>query len=152
MEPHAVGEPTRWDPCSITPEAIGATGLDPGYRDEGWGDGIVVPDWGRCSFKPPGLDVKYFLSVEVSLSHTLAETRADQSRIDGQDITIGDRDAFEYKTRVGKTGRTCDIAVEVEPGVVVFSVIDMDDLADAELCEMVLRHTQDLEDSLPAPV
>ncbi|WP_245819910.1 DUF3558 family protein [Rhodococcoides yunnanense] len=149
MEPHAVGEPTRWDPCSITPEAIGATGLDPGYRDEGWGDGIVVPDWAICSFRISGVDIPYVLVVKSSLTHTVGEARADTRNIDGRDIALGDHGAFEYKLHVGKTGRSCEIAVDVPPGIVVFSVIDMDRLTDDRLCGLVEQHAHDLQDSLP---
>ena len=35
----------RWDPCSITDDAIAATGLDPASRVVGWGEGIEVVDW-----------------------------------------------------------------------------------------------------------
>ena len=138
----------RWDPCSITPEAVEAAGLDPTYR-KSWSEGIEVPDWGLCSFKPPGKDIPYFLSVTSSFVHTLDEARRDSLNLDGSDLTIGDRDAFRYRTEVGRTGRSCDIAVELPPGVVVFSAVDMSELPNIRLCELVLQHTNDLEASLP---
>lgn len=138
----------RWDPCSITPEAIAATGLDPAYRVEGWGRGVDVPDWGRCVFKPVR-DTPYFLSVQSSFVHSVEESRGDSSNLDGKDVTVGDYDAFQYRTEVGKTGRSCDIAVSLPPGVAVFSVNDMSELPDSRLCDLVLQHTNDLATSLP---
>ena len=138
----------RWDPCSITPEAIEAAGLDPAYR-EGWGEGIEVPDWALCSFKPRETDTPYFLSVKSSFVHTIEEARTDSSHLDGFNLTVGGRDAYQYRTEVGRTGRSCDIAVDTPPGVAVFSVIDMSELASQQLCGLVLQHTTDLEDSLP---
>lgn len=139
----------RWDPCSISPDAIAAAGLDPEYRNEGWGTGLVVEEWAKCSFKPPGTEVPYFLSVVSSVDHTIDEARRNSLNIDGRDIEVADRDGFQYRTRVGNTGRSCDIAVDLPPGVVVFAVLDMEELADNELCRLVLEHTNDLAASLP---
>jgi hypothetical protein len=138
----------RWDPCSITAEAIEAAGLDPTYRT-GWGKGIEVRDWALCSFKPREKDTPYFLSVMSSFVHTIDEARKDSRHLDGSDLTVADRDAYQYRTEVGRTGRSCDIAVDTPPGVAVFSVIDMSELANHRLCELVLQHTNDLEGSLP---
>ncbi|KZF06618.1 hypothetical protein A2J03_24280 [Rhodococcus sp. EPR-157] len=139
----------RWDPCSITPEAIEAAGLDPAYRNEGWGEGVVVEDWAKCSYKPPGTEVPYFLSVESSVAYTIDEARENSANIDGRDITVAGRNAYQYRTAVGKTGKSCDIAVDLPPGVVVFSVLDMDEQPESRLCQLVIQHTSGLGASLP---
>nr|WP_256980173.1 DUF3558 domain-containing protein [Rhodococcus sp. 15-1154-1] len=140
----------RWDPCSITPEAVDATGLDNSTRQEGWGRGIEVPDWARCVFSAPGgANSPYGLSVMSSIEHTLDEARADPSNRDGRDLTIGGRDAYMYVTEFGNALRDCKIAIDVPPGVVVFTALyEMDDGVDA--CEVVKRHVNDLESAVPA--
>lgn len=142
----AAGE--RWDPCTIKPEAIEAAGLDPEYR-EGWEEGIDVPAWALCSFKPISKRTPYFLSVMSSFEHTIEEARNDPSNLDGSDLTVGARDAFQYRTEIGRTGRSCHVAVDLPPGVVVFAVDDMSGLANSQLCELVVRYTGDLERTLP---
>lgn len=138
----------RWDPCSINPEAIEAAGLDPEYR-EGWGEGIEVRAWALCSFKPPAERTPYFLSVMSSFEHTIEEARNDSSNLDGRDLAIGDRDAYQYRTEVGESGKSCHIAVDLPPGVVVFAVDDMSGLANSRLCELVVQYTDILERTLP---
>ncbi|WP_245819647.1 DUF3558 family protein [Rhodococcoides yunnanense] len=140
----------RWDPCSITPEALAATGLDPEYRMEGWGEGIDVPDWGSCVFHAPGgVDSAYGLSVMSSTDHTIAEARAKQSNREGRDSKIGGRDAYTYRTEFGVAIRDCQIALEVPGGVVVFTALyRIDDGVDA--CQVVLDHVTDLESAVPA--
>lgn len=149
VEPQAVAEPTRWDPCSITPEQIGATGLDPEYRDVGWGEGIVVDDWAICSFQPVGYDVPYVLAIRSSLNRTIAEARASSSNLDGRDFDIDGRDAFEYRTDSTETIEDCNIAIDLPPGVVVFTVNYrfVDD--GVEPCAIAREHVSDLEAALP---
>lgn len=140
----------RWDPCSITPEAIGATGLDPNYRMEGWGSGVDVPDWGRCLFRAPGgVDMAYGLSVLSSIDHTIDEARAKPSNLEGRDFNVGGRDAYQYRTEVGAAIRDCQIALEVPAGVVVFTAMyRKDDGVDA--CDVVLEHVNDLQSAVPS--
>lgn len=139
----------RWDPCNITPDAIAATGLDPSYRMEGWGEGITVPEWGRCVFRPPGVDSAYGLSVMSSVDHTIAEARANSSNRDGRDLEVGGRDAYIYRTEFGVAIKDCKIALDVPPGVVVFTALyDKDDGVDP--CEVVMKHVNDLEGAVPA--
>ncbi|AYJ52120.1 DUF3558 domain-containing protein [Rhodococcus sp. P1Y] len=140
----------RWDPCSITPEALEATGLDPAYRDEGWERGIEVPDWGSCVFHAPGgVYSPYGLSVLSSTDHTIAEARAKPGNMEGRDLQIGGRDAYMFKTEFDPAIRDCQIALEVPGGVVVFNALyNEDDGVDA--CEVVLNHVNDLESAVPA--
>lgn len=139
----------RWDPCSITSEAVAATGLDPDSRFEGWGDGIVVDDWGRCVFDSEGgVDYAYALTVMSSAEHTVAEARAKPSNRDGRDLDVDGRDSFMYRTEIGTALRDCNIVLEVLPGVVLFTVLyHENDGVDA--CGVVQKHVQDLESSLP---
>ncbi|WP_245819899.1 DUF3558 family protein [Rhodococcoides yunnanense] len=149
VEPHAVGEPTRWDPCSITPEAIGATGLDPGYRDEGWGDGIVVPDWAICSFKSPGVDISYFLVVKSSSTHTIEEARQDPLNVSGRGFVLDGRDAFQFETEIARSIDDCNVAVGLPHGVAVFTVNYMDVGDGVDPCGLLLGHLADLKSALP---
>jgi hypothetical protein len=148
-EPHAVAEPTRWDPCSITPEQIAATGLDPDYREVGWGKGVVVEDWARCSFKPKGFDVAYVFNVKSSLTRTLEDSRNDSTSLDGRDFDIDGRDAFEYKTDISRTVLDCNVAVDLPPGVVVFTLNYMHYRDRVDPCPILLRHIDDLKSALP---
>lgn len=140
----------RWDPCNITPEAIGATGLDPDYRYEGWGRGVSVPDWGRCVFHAPGgANSPYGLSVLSSIDHTIAEARAKPSNRDGRELEVGGRNAYQYRTEVSDAIRDCQIALEVPAGVVVFTAMyRKDDGVDA--CDVVSKHVNDLESAVPS--
>lgn len=140
----------RWDPCRITSEAIAATGLDPDSRFEGWGDGVVVDEWGRCVFASEGgIYSAYALIVMSSAEHTIAEARAKPSNREGRDLEVGGRDAFLYRTEKGATFRDCNIALVVPPGVALFTVLySKDDGVDA--CEVVQKHVLDLEGALPS--
>lgn len=140
----------RWDPCSITQEAIAATGLDPDYRFEGWGEGLTVRAWGRCVFHPPGgVDYAYALDVISSADHTITEARADPAKFEGRDLEIGGRDAYMYKTESGAAVRDCQIALDVPPGVVVFTALYREEDG-VDACEIVLKHVNDLESAVPA--
>ncbi|MGA9870636.1 MAG: DUF3558 family protein [Rhodococcus sp. (in: high G+C Gram-positive bacteria)] len=140
----------RWDPCSITPDALAATGLDPEYRLEGWGEGIEVPEWKRCVFHAVGgVDYPYGLNVMSSIDHTITDAREDVSNREGRDLAIGGRDAYMYQTDFDAALRDCQIALATPPGVVVFAVLyNTDDGADA--CEIVLKHVTDLESAVPS--
>ncbi|SNS94823.1 DUF3558 family protein [Rhodococcoides kyotonense] len=151
VEPEAVAEQTRWDPCSITPEAIAATGLDPAYRDEGWGEGIVVEDWERCAFRPPGSDVLYVFSVKSSLEYSLDDLRQDPRNFEDHDVVLGDREAYQYRTKVAESAVTCNVGVDLPPGVVVFMANFMGDMtAETDPCAIVFAHASDLVYALPA--
>ena len=137
----------RWDPCSIPDEAIQATGLDPATKDEGWGEGIQVDEWALCTYKT----AEYYMTVKSSLTHTIGQAREKPSNLDGRNLEIGERDAHQYQTSVGRTGRTCNVAVDLPPGMVVFSVIDMAELGGDRLCELVLKYSIELQAALPDP-
>ena len=139
----------RWDPCSITPEAIGATGLDPAYRVEGWGRGVDVPDWGRCEYMPAGPRAPYALSVLSSADHTITEARADADNREGRDVAVGTRVGYLYRTETGRSIRDCRIALDVPPGVVVFTVLYQDDDG-VDACGILLKHVHDLEGAVPS--
>lgn len=149
VEPQAVAEPSRWDPCSITPEQIAATGLDPEYRDVGWGEGIVVDDWARCSFRPVGFDVPYLFNVMSSLNRTVEEARENSSNLEGRDLDVDGRDAFEYRTEVARSVNDCNVAVDLPPGVVVFTVNYMHVDDDVDPCPILLEHIDDVQSALP---
>lgn len=149
VESTAVAEPTRWDPCSITPEQIEATGLDPEYRDIGWGRGIVVKDWDICSFKPLGYDVPYFFVVRSSLDHTIDEERKKSSNFGGRTFDVDGRDAFQYETKVASSADSCHVAVDLVPGLVVFTVNDLKVDDGVEPCPILLDHVADVKKALP---
>ncbi|MGA9870571.1 MAG: DUF3558 family protein [Rhodococcus sp. (in: high G+C Gram-positive bacteria)] len=140
----------RWDPCSVTPEAVKATGLDPVYRSEGWGEGIEVPDWSLCTLRGPAQEPSYFLNVKSSDTHTIGEARQNESYLNGTDLRIADRDAYRFRTQMSRSITDCNIAVAVPPGVVVFSVHSMGTMEiGADPCVLVLQHATELENGLP---
>lgn len=149
VSPQAVAEPTRWDPCSITPEQIGATGLDPDYREVGWGRGIEVPDWDICSFKPKGHNVPYYFVVKSSSNRTVGEAREDSSNFAGRDFELDGRDAFQYQTKASNAVGSCSVAVEAAPGVVVLSVNAFTADGGVDPCSVLLDHVDDLKSALP---
>lgn len=149
VEPKAVAEPTRWDPCSITPEQIAATGLNPDYRDVGWGRGIDMPDWAICSFRPFGIDVPYVLTVTSSMNRTIGEARDNPANFGGRDLEINGRDAFQYSTKVAVSADSCHIAVALPPGVVVFTVDYMHFKDGVDPCPILNDHVDDLKVALP---
>lgn len=140
----------RWDPCSIPPDALEATGLDPSYSSPGFGDGVVVPDWSLCTFRGPTANPSYFFNVKSSETHTLDEARANDSHLNGFDLEVGGRDGFQFNTALSRSITNCAIAVISGPGVVVFSV---DSMGTKEIgfapCALVMEHTTDLETFLP---
>ncbi len=140
----------RWDPCSITSEALQATGLDPEYRMVGWGRGVEVPEWDRCVFHAVGgVDYPYGLNVMSSAEHTIAESRANPSHFDGHDLEVGGRDAYMYRTDADAVLRDCNVSLEVPYGVVVFTALyNTDDGVDA--CAVVMKHVNDLESMIPS--
>ncbi len=139
----------RWDPCSITRESLAATGLDPDYRYVGWGSGLDQPEWGRCVFRAPGgFDFAYAFDVLSTIDHTISETRTRPGNIDGRDLQVGGRDAFMYRTDVGGAISECSIALDVDPGLVIFSTLyHANDGVDA--CQVVTNHVNDLQAVLP---
>ncbi|WP_169914814.1 DUF3558 family protein [Rhodococcoides yunnanense] len=146
----ATPAPPRWDPCSISAEAIEATGLDPTYRQIGWPSGIVVDDWSLCKFRATPEDQSYFLNVLSSDVHTLATLRQDDSNLHAVDSTIGGRDAYQYETSVSRAVTDCNVATEVTGGIVVFTVdfVGGTDPA-SDPCELAQAHAIDLEPLLP---
>ncbi|SNS94654.1 DUF3558 family protein [Rhodococcoides kyotonense] len=151
VQPEATAGPTSWDPCSITPEAIAATGLDPTYRDEGWGEGIIVEDWEICTFKPLGVSVPYFLAVKSSVTQTFADVRRDSLEFEPRDVALGGRDAFTYRRVMGRSAVACNIAVDLPPGVVVFTVNYVKE-DESDPCAIALTHATDLQSALPVAV
>ncbi|MDJ0396042.1 hypothetical protein QMK17_22220 [Rhodococcus sp. G-MC3] len=124
--------------------------MDPEPAESGWGDGIVVGDWLRCVFRSPDPDLTYFLNVKSSLIHTIVEARENPSNLQGEDLRIGAHDAFRYKTSVAKSVVDCNVAVELDPGLIVFTVNFMEDSMDEQLpCDIALAHTSELESALP---
>lgn len=139
----------RWDPCSITPEIIEAAGLDPAYRDEGWGEALSVAGWARCEYMPPGAHAPYALSVMSSNDHTVAEARTRSANKEGRDLEVGGRTAYLYKTEFGAAIRDCNMALEVPPGVAVFTVLyQEDDGVDA--CGVLQEHMRNLVAAVPS--
>lgn len=142
----------RWDPCSITQDSIEATGLDPAFRDEGWGKGITVAEWSLCTWQGPAEDASYFFKIKSSERFTIADARANNQHLEGVDIVIGGREAFKFTTQMSRSITDCNIAFSVQPGVVVFSVDSMGTMdIGADPCELVSRHATDLEHLLPPP-
>ncbi|OZC84454.1 hypothetical protein CH304_18655 [Rhodococcus sp. 15-649-1-2] len=150
VSPQAVAEPTRWDPCTFTPEQIGDTGLDPDFRKVGWSRGIVVPDWDICSFKPVGVDVPYYFVVKSSLNRTVDEARSDSGNLEGVDTYLDGRDAFQYRTDVARSITDCNLAVDLPSGIVVFSVDYMHVGDGVDPCPILHRHIDDLKVALPS--
>lgn len=150
VQSEAADEPTRWDPCSITPEAIAATGLDPSYRKEGWDEGIKAEDWQICTFRPPGVDAPYHLGVRSSLVHTFSEVRQEWLEFELRDTEIGQRDAFQYRRTAGRSVMACSLGIDLPPGIVVFSVSSfVGSESETDPCVSVLKHAVDLESVLP---
>jgi len=140
----------RWDPCSIPDEAIEATGLDPTYRDVGWDEGIVVDDWALCTYRAPAERQSYFLSVFSSNEHEVSDARDDKRRLNGRDLQIGDRDAFQYESGVSDAVQDCNIFVAVPTGVVWFAVYFAGGIEPrSDPCGIVRTHATDLEHLLP---
>lgn len=140
----------RWDPCSIPQDAIVGTGLDPDYKDVGWGEGIVVDDWDLCTYQGPASESTYFLSVTSSDERTIGETRDNTSYSGGVDLRIGDRDAYRFYATATEPGRDCNIAVTSASGLVVFGAdfkAGIEPTGDP--CDVVLGHATDLQWVLP---
>ncbi|KZF06625.1 hypothetical protein A2J03_24265 [Rhodococcus sp. EPR-157] len=95
-----------------------------------------------------GASAAYALSLLSSVDHTIVEVRSNSNR-GGSDLEVGGRDAYIYTTESGPGIRDCKIALDVPPGVVVFTMLyQEDDGLDA--CAIGLEHVRDLEGSLPA--
>ncbi|WP_169914812.1 DUF3558 family protein [Rhodococcoides yunnanense] len=146
----ATPAPPRWDPCSISAEAIEATGLDPTYRQIGWGEGITVPDWSLCIFRGPDAKPSYFLNVKSSDIHTIEDARENQSNLAAVELQVGGRNAYQFNTAKSRSITDCNVAVSAASGVVVFTVNSMGtDAIAGDPCDIVISHTADLVLLLP---
>jgi hypothetical protein len=139
----------RWDPCSITPEALAATGLDPSFQ-EGWGPGIEVRDWSLCIFRGPEAQPSYFFNVKSSDVFTVEDARDNETNLNGVDVEVDGRDAYRFTTANSRSITDCNVAVDVVNGVVVFTVNSMGtDPIGADPCGLAQAHTTDLAALLP---
>ncbi|KZF07330.1 hypothetical protein A2J03_22990 [Rhodococcus sp. EPR-157] len=84
------------------------------------------------------------------MNRTVEEARENPSNVEGRDLDVDGRDAFQYKTEVARSVNDCNVAVDLPPGVVVFTVnyMHVDDGVDP--CPILLEHIDDVKSALPA--
>ncbi|WP_084727877.1 DUF3558 family protein [Rhodococcoides yunnanense] len=142
-----------WDPCTIPAQAIEATGLDPKVADHGWGAGISVPDWARCTWKGPQLKPWYFFGVLFSQVHTLDEVRDRPGNSGLADLRLADRDAILFFSNILDKDENCSAAFETKFGVAWLTVDAIGSTGPmGEPCTVLKDHVADLIDHFPPPL
>ncbi|ORI18924.1 hypothetical protein BJD99_19585 [Rhodococcus sp. 1163] len=155
VEGNAVaGEPSladQFDPCTIPDDAIARTGLDPDSRRAEADIGISTKDWKRCHWQDASTISRYSYHVLFSQKFTLADVRTNPDNVGFSDVMVGTRAALLYRLRVSDSKGICDLAFDTEEGVVIIFANSQSpsDTAGQNLCEIVRRHTEDVESYLP---
>ncbi|MET4046344.1 MULTISPECIES: DUF3558 domain-containing protein [unclassified Rhodococcus (in: high G+C Gram-positive bacteria)] len=146
------GVTEQFEPCSIPDDAIVATGLDLEKTEVGWGEGISVREWTRCTWSGPAGDAWYYFSILFSLQYSLDDARRNPNYLNIEDVDIGSRKAIRFRFNGVDQGDGCDAAIDTNEGLVRISVYAMGGLTPhSDPCPILLRHAADLESYLPAP-
>ncbi|WP_171048128.1 DUF3558 domain-containing protein [Nocardia cyriacigeorgica] len=141
-------EGALWDPCALPESAVSGTGLDPASKEPGiakvdFGDA----GWEVCSWKA---SAGWYSLTIFSGEPTLDEVKARDDFTDFTSTTVGSHQAVQYRTTGAGSELSCDIAVGLEQGVVMFSVVARPSIgAKEDPCGVVKRHTSELASSLP---
>ncbi|MFD6452665.1 DUF3558 domain-containing protein [Nocardia sp. NPDC060220] len=105
-----------WDPCSLPDSAVSDVGLNVQSKKKDVA-GVDFTGWKVCSWMDPG---KQFSLAVMSSEHTLAESRARTDFSDWNSLTVGSRDALEFRQAGASHDLSCFVAVEVPAGSVMF--------------------------------
>lgn len=140
----------QFDPCSIPDDAIAATGLDPGKKMAGWGEGIRVADWTTCGWKGPRGDSWYQFDVLFSVVYSMSDVRTNRTYLDVSEVQIGERHGLQFRFEIIEEGVGCDAAFDTKEGIVRLSVRAIGGIAPrSDPCQEVLRHSSELERYFP---
>ncbi len=141
-------EGALWDPCALPESAISGTGLDPSSK----GSGIAKVDfgdagWEICSWKA---SAGWYSMTIYSGEPTLDEVKARDDFADFASTAVGSHQGVQYRTTGAGSELSCDIAVGLRQGVVMFSVVARPSVgAKEDPCGVVKRHASDLASYLP---
>ncbi|WP_280198350.1 DUF3558 domain-containing protein [Nocardia cyriacigeorgica] len=137
-----------WDPCALPESAITGTGLDPASKQPGiakvdFGDA----GWEICSWKA---SAGWYSLTIFSGEPTLDEVKARDDFTDFTSTTVGSHPAVQYRTTGAGSDLSCDVAVGLEQGTVMFSVVARPSVgAKEDPCAVVNRHASGLVSYLP---
>ncbi|QCB52022.1 DUF3558 domain-containing protein [Rhodococcus sp. PAMC28707] len=146
------GQADQFDPCAIPDDAIAATGLKP-ETGSGWLEGMSVKAWTNCGWEGPQEDSWYRFDVLFSIRFTLDEVRQNVAFRDFKEVSVSGRPALEYLFEGRPSEEGCGTSFDTAEGVAMISV---DALGTAppqgDPCELVRRHTIDLQQYFPSSI
>ncbi|ORI24340.1 DUF3558 domain-containing protein [Rhodococcus sp. 1168] len=148
------GEPSlanQFDPCTIPDDAIARTGLDPQSEREGLGPGTSTREWKMCGWNGPTGNTWYSYQIQFSQRFTLEDVRKKADNTDFSDITVGRRTALQYRLQATDALGICNLAFDTNEGLAQIFALShsVTDTKNGDLCEIVFRHTEDIEQFLP---
>jgi hypothetical protein len=143
------GSPTAapaelFDTCSISPEALTASDVNPVSVGEGF-FGVEDDEWKPCDWDGGW----YYLTV-LSTSHTLQEIKDNPRSTDIAKVSVGSRDAVSYYDDSDPEHRVCDVAFPSGRGAVVVRISTK--LGEAVVeppCDVAVRTANALDSAIP---
>ncbi|MFI9404748.1 DUF3558 domain-containing protein [Nocardia sp. NPDC052316] len=135
-----------WDPCSLSSDALRATGLDPDSKRTG-AAGVEFDGWKVCRWRAQA--GWYSLGI-LSGTPSLKDVRERKDFNDFKSVTIGNRPALQFGQAGDPERLGCTVAVEVPGGTVAFDALGRySEPRQEEPCTVALRHATDLAKYLP---
>ncbi len=139
-----------FDPCSISADAIAATGLNPEIFGNGWSDGIDAGGWLRCTWEGAERSPSYRYKVLFSAEHELTELSQNQQYTNPTEFQSDEHTWLQYGALSAPAGTECGVAFDTVAGLATVEVT-LDVLAEgSDPCEMVVRHTKNLIHHFPS--
>ncbi|MFE3442171.1 DUF3558 domain-containing protein [Nocardia sp. NPDC059180] len=137
-----------WDPCAMPESAIGSTGMDAASKESGIANtDFSEAGWEACKWR--ATDGWYWLTV-FSGTPTLDEVKAREGFTDFAPLTVGSRQAVQYRPEGAGNDVRCTVAVELQQGVALFAATARASTgAKEDMCVVAGRHAADLADQLP---
>ncbi|WP_181063128.1 DUF3558 domain-containing protein [Nocardia nova] len=121
-----------WDPCTqVTDAALRQAGVDPATRTVNIG-GVAVDGWKLCSWHDSP-DFYYTLGVWSSV-FTVDDLKKKPDNIDFQEVTVGGRKGYQYRTASDKNGTNCYAAFPASQGTFEVSIYNMSSRATESPC------------------
>ncbi|MEU2035756.1 DUF3558 domain-containing protein [Nocardia amamiensis] len=135
-----------WDPCTLPPDALRATGLDPESKKQGIA-GVEFDGWKVCNWR--AVARWYDLSI-LAGRPTLDDVQGRRNFHEFQALTIGNHRALQF-TRVGDTDKQgCTVAVEISGGTVAFDMLTRYGMPQEDNpCAVAVGRATDLTQYLP---
>ncbi|GAA1591473.1 hypothetical protein GCM10009764_12800 [Nocardia ninae] len=135
-----------WDPCTLSPDALRATGLDPDSKKKG-AAGVDFEGWKVCNWRA---SARWYTASIFAGSPSLQEVRGRKDFTDLKALGIDGRQAVQFKLASDNDHLGCGVAVEVPRGTVIFDVLGRySEPLQEDPCVVAGRHATELAKYLP---